>query len=176
MATAVRSETSPEFAAAYRDAVLHSIENEIGITRRVLEAVPDNKRDFKLDPKARPAGDLAWHIASDDVIFLDAIAEMKFNFPDTRYDKQRPTTSAAVGEWYEKNMKRAVDKIRAMTPAQLATPVNFLNMFNFPAAFYLDFMVKHSVHHRGQLSAYLRPMGSKVPSIYGGSADEPMNF
>jgi uncharacterized damage-inducible protein DinB len=176
MATAVRSETSPEFAAAYRDIVLHSLETEIPITRRVLEAVPDNKRDYRPDPKARPAGELAWHLASDDVIFLDAIAEMKFSFPDTRYDKQKPASSAALGDWYEKNMKRAIDKIRSMTPAQLATTVNFLNMFNLPAVFYLDFMAKHSVHHRGQLAAYLRPMGSKVPCIYGGSADEPMNL
>jgi uncharacterized damage-inducible protein DinB len=43
-----------------------------------------------------------------------------------------------------------------------------------PAATYLGLLIKHSVHHRGQLSAYLRPMGGKVPAIYGGSADEPM--
>jgi uncharacterized damage-inducible protein DinB len=47
-------------------------------------------------------------------------------------------------------------------------------MFNLPRVTYLQFMQKHMVHHRGQLSAYLRPMGAKVPSIYGGSADEPM--
>jgi uncharacterized damage-inducible protein DinB len=173
MATAVRSETSPEFAAAYRDIVLHGIENELPITRRVLEAVPDNKRDYRPDPKARTAGELAWHIASDDVVFLEAIAEMKFNFPDTRYENQKPANSKATAEWYEQNMKRAIGKIRAMTPAQLATTINFFNLFNLPAVFYLDFMMKHSVHHRGQLSTYLRPMGAKVPSIYGGSADEP---
>jgi uncharacterized damage-inducible protein DinB len=39
---------------------------------------------------------------------------------------------------------------------------------------YVAFMSNHSIHHRGQLSTYLRPMGSKVPSIYGGSADEPI--
>jgi|SRR5581483_2102779 len=175
MATAVRSETSPEFAAAYRDIVLHSIESEIPITRRVLEAVPDNKRDFRPDPKARSAGELAWHIASDDVVFLDAIAELKFNFPDKRYEDQKPATSKAIADWYEENMKRAIGKIRAMTPGQLATAVNFFNMFNLPVVFYLDFMAKHSVHHRGQLSTYLRPIGSRVPSIYGDSADQPFN-
>jgi uncharacterized damage-inducible protein DinB len=43
--------------------------------------------------------------------------------------------------------------------------------FQMPAALYLEFTVKHSVHHRGQLSTYLRPMGSKVPAIYGESYD-----
>jgi uncharacterized damage-inducible protein DinB len=42
-----------------------------------------------------------------------------------------------------------------------------------PVVFYLTFVNNHSIHHRGQLAAYLRPMGSKVPAIYGGSADEP---
>jgi uncharacterized damage-inducible protein DinB len=49
-------------------------------------------------------------------------------------------------------------------------------MFQLPAAAYLNFANVHCIHHRGQLSAYLRPMGGKVPSIYGGSADEPMNM
>jgi uncharacterized damage-inducible protein DinB len=47
---------------------------------------------------------------------------------------------------------------------------------NFPAVMFLDIMNRHSIHHRGQLSTYLRPMGSKVPAIYGGSADEPMKM
>ncbi|MBV9087568.1 MAG: DinB family protein [Acidobacteriaceae bacterium] len=176
MATAPRAQTSPEFLAAYRDILLYSIENELPHTKRVIESVPDAKRDYRPDPKARSAGDLAWHLASDDVIFLEAISELKFHFPDTRYDNERPTTTAALTQWYETKMKRAIGKIRSMTPAQLATPVNFLNLFNLPAVFYVDFMVKHSVHHRGQLSTYLRPMGAKVPSIYGGSADEPFNM
>jgi uncharacterized damage-inducible protein DinB len=46
-------------------------------------------------------------------------------------------------------------------------------LYNFPAVAYLSIMSRHSIHHRGQLAAYLRPMGGKVPNIYGGSADEP---
>jgi uncharacterized damage-inducible protein DinB len=62
-----------------------------------------------------------------------------------------------------------------MTPEQLATPVDFAGVFKMPAVFYLGFVNNHSVHHRGQLPAYLRPMGSMVPSIYGRSADKPWN-
>jgi uncharacterized damage-inducible protein DinB len=60
-----------------------------------------------------------------------------------------------------------------MSPAQLATPIEFFGVFNLPAAFYLQFLNNHSIHHRGELATYLRPMGSKVPQIYGGSYDEP---
>jgi uncharacterized damage-inducible protein DinB len=86
--------------------------------------------------------------------------------------KDEPKTIAEMADWYETQMTRALDRVRSMTPEQLATPLNFYDVFNFPAFVYLSFLEKHSVHHRGQLSTYLRPMGGKVPSIYGGSADE----
>jgi len=165
-----------EFAAAYRDLALEGLRNEFETTKRVLAAVPEGQRDYRPDPKARTAWELAGHVAKEDVLFLDQIAEMKFAFPDSRYDKGMPQTVAELVTWYDKNFQQALERVRAMKPAQLATPINFLGMFNLPAVFYLDFLAKHSVHHRGQLSTYLRPMGSKVPQIYGGSADEPFEM
>ena len=64
-------------------------------------------------------------------------------------------------------MKRGADRVRALSAAQLLTPIEFFGVFNLPAAFYLGFLNNHSIHHRGELATYLRPMGSKVPSIYG---------
>ncbi len=110
------------------------------------------------------------------MLFLDQITEGKFVLPDPRYDKEKPNTVAELVAWYDKNFKRVLQRVRAMTPAQLATPINFMGMFNLPGVFYLGFMNNHSIHHRGQLATYLRPMGSKVPSIYGGSADEPFQM
>jgi uncharacterized damage-inducible protein DinB len=78
-----------------------------------------------------------------------------------------------VVAWYDANMKRGAARVAAMTPEQLMTPINFFNVFNLPAVLYLGFLTNHSIHHRGELATYLRPMGSKVPSIYGGSYDEP---
>jgi uncharacterized damage-inducible protein DinB len=60
-----------------------------------------------------------------------------------------------------------------MSPAQLTAPIDFLGVLNLPAVFYLGFLSNHSIHHRGQLATYLRPMGAKCPSIYGRSYDEP---
>jgi uncharacterized damage-inducible protein DinB len=70
-------------------------------------------------------------------------------------------------------MKRASARVAALTAEQLLTPVNFF-IFNLPAVQYLAFVNNHSIHHRGELATYLRPMGSKVPAIYGGSYDEPL--
>ena len=57
---------------------------------------------------------------------------------------------------------------------KLTKPVPLFGVMELPAVAYLNLLNLHSSHHRGQLSTYLRPMGSKVPAIYGGSADEPM--
>ncbi len=169
---APQSQPSPEFAAGVREFLLMGIEQEIPKTMKVIAAVPDGKKDYKPDPKARSAWDLAWHIASEDVIFLLAITEGKFAMPDTRFESQKPKTTADLAQWYQKNMKDAIGKLRKMTPQQLVTPINFLGAFNFPAFVYISFMNNHSIHHRGELCTYLRPMGSKVPSIYGPSADD----
>jgi len=176
MSTALNSGITPEFAAAYRAVTCEGLQNEFETTKKVLAAIPDAKRDYRPDPKARTAWDLAWHIASEDVLFLEQIAEGNFNFPDQRYDKARPGTVAELVAWYDKNFQRVLQRVRAMTPTQLVTPINFLGMFNLPGVFYLGFMNNHIIHHRGQLATYLRPMGSKVPSIYGGSADEPFQM
>ena len=69
-----------------------------------------------------------------------------------------------------------MDKLRTMDPGALAEPMSFFGLFNYPAAAYLSFLQNHSIHHRGQLAVYLRPMGGKVPAIYGGSADEPFEM
>jgi len=66
--------------------------------------------------------------------------------------------------------------VKAMPAEKLAQTIPAFGMFNLPAAVYLGFVNNHSIHHRGQLATYLRPMGAKVPSIYGGSFDEPMSM
>jgi uncharacterized damage-inducible protein DinB len=63
--------------------------------------------------------------------------------------------------------------LKKLSKENLATRVDFIGLRNDPAVAYLNIAIRHSVHHRGQLSAYLRPMGARVPAIYVESADEP---
>jgi uncharacterized damage-inducible protein DinB len=167
--TAPQPGLSPEYAVTMRESMLQGLARELEITKRVLAAVPDGQRDYRPDPKARSAWELAWHLASCDVQMTDEIADQKFQM-EPRF-KEEPKNVRELVDWYDKNFNRAMNRVRAMTPEQLTTPVDFFG-FNFPAVFYLSFINNHSIHHRGQLAVYLRPMGSKVPSIYGGSADE----
>jgi uncharacterized damage-inducible protein DinB len=164
---------TPDFALGYRALMLDGLAREVEITKRVLAAIPDGRKDYRPDPNARTAWDLAWHLANTDVQFMDGIGDLKFNMA-ARAEMEKPRTVAELVEWYDKNMKRSADKVRALSAEQLLTPVDFLGAFTFPVVIYLGFLNNHSIHHRGELATYLRPMGSKVPSIYGGSFDEPM--
>lgn len=167
--TAPQPGLSPEYAVTMRESMLQGLARELEITKKVLAAVPDGQRNYRPDPKARSAWELAWHLASCDVQMTDEIADQKCQM-EPRF-KEEPKNVRELVDWCDKNFNRAMNRVHAMTPEQLTTPVDFF-AFNFPVVFYLSFINNHSIHHRGQLAVYLRPMGSKVPS-YGGSADEP---
>ncbi len=164
---------TPEMAAAFCAVMLDGVTRELEVTKKVLAAIPDAKAQYKPDPNARTAWELAWHLANTDVQFLDGIGDLNFTMenPD---EKDKPKTVAELVDWYDKNFKRAAAKVSTLTPEQLAMPLNFMGVFNLPAVSYLGFLNNHSIHHRGQLATYLRPMGAKCPSIYGGSYDEPL--
>lgn len=166
---------TPEVAAGYREIMLQGFTNEIEVTKKVIAAIPDDKRDYRPDPNARTAWELAWHLANTDVQFLNGIADLQFTMANPE-EKDKPKTAAELVAWYDRNCTQGIARVRALTPQQLVTSVDFLGVFNYPAAIYLAFLNNHSIHHRGELATYLRPMGSKVPSIYGGSYDEPMQM
>ncbi|HUS06037.1 MAG TPA: DinB family protein [Bryobacteraceae bacterium] len=148
------------------------IEQEAQITRKVLAAVPQDACQYTPDPKSMTALKLAAHIATVDVWFLESVANGAFAEPEPSIETNLKTP-ADVLAYFDKNFGPALAKAKEVPAEKLAEVVSFYT-FSFPAVVYLNFLIKHSVHHRGQLSAYLRPMGAKVPSIYGGSADEPM--
>jgi|SRR5580698_8979 uncharacterized damage-inducible protein DinB len=167
------SAPTPEFAMAYSAMMLDGLGREVETTKKVFAAIPEAKKDYRPEPHARTAWELAWHLANTDVQFMDGIADREFKMA-ARAETEKPKTVAELVQWYDSNMKRSGDRVRAMSADQLFTPVDFMGMFKFPAAFYLAFVNNHSIHHRGELATYLRPMGSKVPAIYGGSFDEPL--
>ena len=153
------------------------LENESRTTAKVLAAVPDNKRDYKPDDKSRSAWDLATHLALGDIWFLDSIINGAYKF-DGDAEKQQVAKFKNVNdlvEHYNREFPAKLKALRALPPENLTNVVDFFGVFQSPKATHLGFANNHSIHHRGQLASYLRAMGSKVPSIYGGSADEPMS-
>jgi uncharacterized damage-inducible protein DinB len=155
------------------DFLLPQVEQEVQTTAKVLAAVPEDKKDYipesKCETKCMSASELVQHIASSDLWFLEGIVNGEF----------APESGAIEGSVsdiankYKTRAAELLERIKKLPAQHMAKDVQFFT-WNLPNATYLQFMQKHSVHHRGQLSAYLRPMGAKVPGIYGGSADEPM--
>jgi uncharacterized damage-inducible protein DinB len=162
----------PEQIQTISGFLLQSLEGEFQTTKRVLAALPDNKHSWRPHEKGRTAAELAWHTAAGDIWFLNGIADGKFDYES---EGAPPATTAEIVAAYESGFSAALQRVKAMSPEALANVVDFLGMVQMPAGFYLNFAMVHSVHHRGQLSAYLRAVGATVPSIYGGSADEPMS-
>ncbi|MFB3825671.1 MAG: DinB family protein [Bryobacteraceae bacterium] len=162
-----------EQAKSMADMFLGMIEHEMKTTRRVLAAVPEDKLDFKLGEKGRTARELMWHLAASEPWFLSGIAAGEFSMEG---EPPAPQTAAEVLAFYDKEAPATLERCKALAGEQLAKPVNFFNVFNLPAGMYLNFCMVHSVHHRGQLSTYLRAMNARVPDIYGGSADEPFQM
>lgn len=153
---------------------LATFEYEFEITRKVLAAVPEDRLAYKLGEKGRTARELMWHIATSEAWFGEGIASGAF--AQVEGEPPAPETAAQIVAWYEQTIPPIISKLKAMSGEQLARPINFFNMMNSPAVQYMVLWQSHSVHHRGQLSTYLRAMNARVPSIYGGSADEPFEM
>lgn len=162
-----------EQARAVVEVLTGSIENEAKATRKVIAAIPNGNRDFKPDPKSRTAWEIAVHLVTSDMWFADSILAGKFEWHNEPPTPKEMTDPAAVANWHEKHLAQALMKLRAMTPEQMTRPVEFFGQ-TAPAVVWISAMNNHAIHHRGQLAAYLRAAGSKVPAIYGVSADESM--
>ena len=161
---------TPEWAIFYRDYMLDALRREQPVTQRVVEAIPVDKGDYRPDAVGKSALELAWHIVGAEHRFMDAVVTGAFDFSNSG----RPvdlTNSAEVARWYVGTFQDDISRLAALSAEQLMKTVDFRGLFQLPAVVYLHTASIHSIHHRGQLSMYLRPMGAKVPAIYGESYD-----
>ncbi len=148
-------------------------EGEFPATCQVLAAVKDDNRAYKPDAKSRTAWELATHLATADIWFIDSILNGKFEWnPDAAKQAESQFKSVNdVVEFYQRTFPEKLKQLRALPSEQLTATVSFFGMMEMPNVKFIGFANNHSIHHRGQLAAYLRAMGSKVPNIYGPSAD-----
>jgi uncharacterized damage-inducible protein DinB len=149
---------------------LMSVQREHGTTRNVIAAIPPNAGEYKPEPAAKTALELAWHIVDWEHRFFSGIADGAFVFAS----QPKPDSlknSADVARHYDEVLSKDHDRLAALPDEQLAKVIDFGGMMQLPAVVFVDIGLRHSVHHRGQLSTYLRPAGGKVPSIYGESYD-----
>jgi uncharacterized damage-inducible protein DinB len=165
----------PTMTADQATFVLHAValpmlKNEHALTKRVIEAIPLEAGDYRPDPKAKSAMEIAWHVVAAEHRFLGGVADGVFDFTPNH----RPETvknSADIAKWFDDSFNKNIARLNAMSGDELAREIDFRGMFKLPAVMFLTASNSHSIHHRGQLSVYLRPMGAKVPAIYGESYD-----
>lgn len=158
-------------AKTIADFLLADFEQEMQTTLRVMGAVPATGLDYQPDPKSKSALGLVRHLALEDAWLLNSIADGYFVPPPDDSDACGIMTPADGVARYQEKVPAALARVRAMDPAALTNVIDLLGMMQAPGLVFLSMTTKHSVHHRGQLSTYLRPMGGQVPSIYGPTAD-----
>lgn len=166
---------TPDHAKAIAEYFAKVFDFERVNTARVLRAVPNDRRDYKPDEKSRTAWELATHLAGSELWFLDSVCDCSFVY-DPAVEAQRTAglhTMDDVVAFYERELPKRIARLRSTPGELLAKEVDFFGTSQEPSVWFLGIANNHGIHHRGQLMTYLRAMGSKVPAIYGGSADEP---
>jgi hypothetical protein len=139
---------------------------------RVLKAVPPDQTAYRPHPKSTCAGDLVWLLADELHDACEVIDHSEVNY----VLKPAPSLAESIAA-YERNAGELEKRLAKLDDAAWEKKVKFLMDGNVaweaPLGEMLFGFLFDAIHHRGQLSAYLRPMGAKVPSIYGPSADDP---
>jgi uncharacterized damage-inducible protein DinB len=148
-------------------------ERELPATRKVLSRIPEGST-YRPDPKARTAREIAWVIVQEEILLVEGLEKGKLEWRDV----PAPATMKEVVDTYERQVDAMTRTLKNLPASRWDEKVPFtyqghvvMNTTGFETAwgFLLDI-----IHHRGQLSTYLRPMGATVPQIYGPTADEPM--
>jgi len=165
------SAMTPEQAVfLLQDVYLGSLKNESRITKKVLEAVPADKCEHRPDPISKSAIELVRHIAVAENRFLETVINGVFDVNASALP-ETVKTPQEVADWYELRFAKNFDALTKLNGDQLVKMVDFRGLFQRPAVSFVMLSMVHTIHHRGQLSSYLRCMGAKVPSIYGESYD-----
>lgn len=141
--------------------------NESKTTRNVLARIPEGS-DYRPDPKSRTAKEIAWQIVCEEKMIIDALETGKAEWAPP----PMPPTMKEVLDAYEKQSAALVARWEALPADRWKGTLEFFGSQRPASPMAWSFLFD-IVHHRGQITTYLRPMGSTVPQIYGPSGDEP---
>jgi uncharacterized damage-inducible protein DinB len=146
------------------------LQREHATTKQVIESIPAGKMDYRPDANSKTAMEIAWHVVAAEERFLSGIAAGEFSF-EPIHQPENVKTATDIAKWYEESFKKNSEQISKLPGEKLVKLLDFRGVFQMPAVAFLDFTMRHMIHHRGQMATYLRPMGGKVPAMYGESFD-----
>ena len=159
------------------DALLPEFDHEMTTTRKVLERVPDDKHEWKPHPRSFSLGALATHVANLPTWGAETLTKSEFDVGGNPTLTALPSTAEILAA-FDRNVTAARSALTGKTDAELAAMWslrrNGKTLFSMPkTSVWRSFVVSHLIHHRAQLTVYLRLLDVPIPSIYGPSADEP---
>lgn len=140
---------------------------EATTTHKVLSRIPEGS-DYRPDPKSRTAKEIAWQIYGEEKMIIEALENGSADWAPGPL----PETMKEVLDTYDKQSETMGARLTALPAERWDGSIKFFGHDHSSSAMAWSFLFD-LVHHRGQISTYLRPMGSKVPQIYGPSGDEP---
>jgi uncharacterized damage-inducible protein DinB len=157
------------------DALLPEFDHEMTVTRKLLERVPEGKNDWKPHPKSTALGALAQHIATIPMWGTMTLTLSELDPGDQKLAEMK--TRAELLAFFDDNVKTARGHLAGKSDAELMAPWSLKRgthtIFTMPkATVWRSIVMNHHVHHRAQLSVYLRMNDVPIPSMYGPSADE----
>jgi uncharacterized damage-inducible protein DinB len=145
---------------------------EFPVFVKVLKALPADRLDYKPHEASRTAGRIAWGLAEEVRSVTEIIEKGESHWPNS----PEPGSHAEIVKAFEQHGARLTALAASMDDAKWNSPGRFFAggqvVFAGPIRDHCFWILFDGVHHRGQLSTYIRPMGGKVPSIYGPSGDE----
>ena len=141
--------------------------DESETTRKVLARIPEGS-DYRPDPKSRTAKEIAWQIFCEERMIIDALESGKAEWAPPPI----PATMKEVLEAYDTQSVAAAKRWTALPRERWDGMLEFFGAQRPASPMAWSFLFD-IVHHRGQITTYLRPMGSTVPQVYGPSGDEP---
>ena len=156
-------------------AIVQELENEATTTRRVLERVPSDKLTWKPHAKSMSLGELALHVAMSPGVICGWAAQDVSQFKGDPLPK--PNSTEEILAAHDQSIKTSKDLLGQIGDAGLdqmwSAKAGDNTLMSMPKATLVRAIVmNHWIHHRGQLSVYLRLLDVPLPSIYGPSADE----
>ena len=164
---------------ALKDALLPEFDHEMATTRRLLERLPEAEFAWKPHDKSMALGKLAGHIANLPSWCTATLGTKVFDLDDLPPDLRPPlpASRAALLEEFDAKVGTARNQLAATTDGEFLAPWTLKKggqeVFTLPRISAIrSFVMNHMIHHRGQLSVYLRLKNVPLPSIYGPTADE----
>jgi len=147
-------------------------EQEAKATRSVIARIPEGS-NYRPDPKSRTAKDIAWVIVREETALVDGLEKGTLEWQEIPPPATVKEVLAAYDKLHQSDVKRLNDIPAARWGAQVPMTFEGKEVMKQTGSDTAWGFLVDIIHHRGQLSTYLRPMGSTVPQIYGPTADEP---